>query len=51
MEPVIKYLHTSKLVGEMVMLGYVCGGVAVLAGLLQAFTTPSKATSTTTCPR
>jgi len=42
MEPVIKYLHTSKLVGEMVMLGYVCGGIAILAGLLQAFTTPKQ---------
>jgi uncharacterized membrane protein YadS len=42
MEPVIKYLHTSKLVGEMVMLGYVCGGIAIVVGLLQAFTTPKQ---------
>ncbi len=42
MEPVIKYLHTSKHVGEMVMLGYVCGGIAILAGLVQAFSTPKQ---------
>ncbi len=42
MEPVIKYLHTSKHVGEMIMLGYVCGGIALLVGLLQAFTTPKQ---------
>jgi len=42
MEPVIKYLHTSKHVGEMIMLGYVCGGIALVIGLLQAFTTPKQ---------
>ncbi len=39
MEPVIKYLHTSKLTGEMVVLGYTCGTIAILAGLVQAFST------------
>lgn len=42
MEPVIKYLHTSKHVGEMVILGYTCGAIAVLAGLVQAFSTPKQ---------
>ncbi len=42
MEPVIKYLHTSKHVGEMIMLGYVCGGIAVVAGLIQALSTPKQ---------
>ncbi len=42
MEPVIKYLHTSKHIGEMVILGYTCGIIAVIAGLLQAFSTPKQ---------
>ena len=42
MEPVIKYLHTSKFVGEMIMLGYVCGGIAVVAGLMQVLSTPKQ---------
>jgi uncharacterized membrane protein YadS len=42
MEPVIKYLHTSKLAGEMVILGYTCGAIAILAGLVQAFSTPKQ---------
>ena len=39
MEPVIKYLHTSKHVGEMVALGYTCGVIAIAVGLWQALGT------------
>ncbi len=42
MEPVIKYLHTGKHAGEMVILGYTCGIIAILAGLVQAFSTPKQ---------
>ncbi|MBI5613165.1 MAG: putative sulfate exporter family transporter [Gammaproteobacteria bacterium] len=35
LEPLIKYLGTGKLTGEMVTLGYVFGGIAIVVGLLQ----------------
>ncbi|OGI37118.1 MAG: hypothetical protein A2V91_02040 [Candidatus Muproteobacteria bacterium RBG_16_64_10] len=39
MEPVIKYLHTSKLTGEMVTMGYIAGIITLVVGLWQAFGT------------
>jgi uncharacterized membrane protein YadS len=42
MEPVIKYLHTSKHVGEMITLGYVCGTIAIVVGLWQALASPKE---------
>jgi uncharacterized membrane protein YadS len=42
MEPLIKYLHTSKLVGEMVTMGYVCGTIAIVVGLWQALASPKE---------
>ena len=35
LEPVIKYLGTARLAGEMLILGYAFGGIAILAGLWQ----------------
>jgi uncharacterized membrane protein YadS len=35
MEPLIKLLHTGKLAGEMVTLGYAFGAVAIVIGLWQ----------------
>jgi uncharacterized membrane protein YadS len=40
LEPLIKYLHTSKLTGEMVIMGYTAGIIAVVVGLWQAFASP-----------
>jgi uncharacterized membrane protein YadS len=42
MEPVIKYLHTSKLTGEMVTMGYICGIIAIVVGLWQALASPKE---------
>jgi uncharacterized membrane protein YadS len=42
MEPVIKYLHTAKLTGEMVTMGYVCGIIAVVVGLWQLAAKPKE---------
>jgi len=39
MEPVLKYLHTGKLAGEMVTMGYTAGIIAIVVGLWQAFAT------------
>ncbi len=42
MEPMIKYFHTSKLTGEMIVLSYVCGGIAAVVGLWQLLAKPSE---------
>ncbi len=42
MEPMIKYFGTSKLTGEMIILSYVCGGIATGGGLWQLLATPSE---------
>jgi uncharacterized membrane protein YadS len=42
LEPLLKYLHTSKLAGEMVTMGYVCGTIAIVVGLWQAFASPKE---------
>lgn len=42
MEPVLKYLHTTKLAGEMVTMGYVAGIIAIVVGLWQALATPKE---------
>ncbi len=39
MEPLIKYLHTGKLTGEMVTMGYIAGIITLVVGLWQAFGT------------
>src|SRR4030066_2331198 len=41
-EPLIKFLGTSKNMGEMVMLGYAFGGVAIVVGLWQLLATPKQ---------
>jgi len=42
MEPLVKFLHTSKHTGEMVMLGYAFGGIAIVIGLWQLLATPKQ---------
>ena len=42
MEPLIKFLGTSKNMGEMVTLGYAFGGVAIVVGLWQLLATPKQ---------
>jgi len=42
MEPLLKLLHTGKLAGEMVTLGYAFGGVAIVVGLWQLLATPKQ---------
>jgi uncharacterized integral membrane protein (TIGR00698 family) len=37
MEPVIKFLGTARLANEMRILGYTCGGIAILVGLWKLF--------------
>src|SRR4030065_1930667 len=42
MEPLIKFLGTSKNMGEMVTLGYAFGGIAIAVGLWQLLATPKQ---------
>jgi uncharacterized membrane protein YadS len=42
MEPVLKYLNTTKDAGEMVTMGYVAGIIAIVVGLWQAFASPKE---------
>lgn len=42
LEPVIKYLGTGRYAGEMQILGYAFGGVAILVGLWQLVATPRE---------
>ena len=42
MEPVIKFLHTSKHVGEMVNMGYAFGAIAIIVGLWQIAVKPKE---------
>src|SRR4030067_349335 len=42
MEPLIKFLHTSKNMGEMVTLGFAFGGIAVVVGLWQLLASPKQ---------
>ena len=42
MEPLIKFLGTSKLTSEMVTLGYAFGGIAIVIGLWQLLITPKQ---------
>lgn len=42
LEPVIKYLNTGRYAGEMQILGYAFGGVAILVGLWQLLATPKE---------
>ncbi|NTU64209.1 MAG: putative sulfate exporter family transporter [Chloroflexi bacterium] len=42
MEPLIKFLGTSKNMGEMVTLGYAFGGIAIVIGLWQLLVTPKQ---------
>lgn len=38
----IKYMGTSKLVGEMTTMGYIFGAIAIVVGLWQLFATPRE---------
>ena len=42
MEPVIKFLGTVRIVGEMQMLGYAFGAIGILAGLWQLLAPPKE---------
>ena len=42
LEPLIKYLHTAKLTGEMVTMGYVFGIIAIVVGLWQLAVKPKE---------
>ena len=42
MEPLIKFLHTGKHAGEMVMMGYGFGAVAIVVGLWQLAAKPKE---------
>ena len=42
MEPVIKFLGTARIVGEMQMLGYCFGAIGILAGLWQLLAPPKE---------
>jgi uncharacterized membrane protein YadS len=42
MEPLIKMLHTSKLTGEMVTMGFAFGALAIVIGLWQLLATPKQ---------
>jgi len=42
MEPVIKFLGTARIVGEMQMLGYAFGAIGILAGLWQLLAPPKE---------
>jgi uncharacterized integral membrane protein (TIGR00698 family) len=42
MEPVIKFLGTARIVGEMQMLGYCFGAIGILAGLWQLLASPKE---------
>jgi len=42
MEPVIKFLGTGRLTGEMLTLGFSFGAVAIVIGLWQLFAKPSE---------
>ncbi len=42
LEPLIKYLHTAKLTGEMVTMGYAFGAIAIVVGLWQMAVKPKE---------
>lgn len=42
MEPIIKFLNTGRLTGEMQILGYAFGAVAIIIGLLQLLAQPKE---------
>ncbi len=42
MEPVIKFLGTGRIVGEMQILGYAFGAIGILAGLWQLLASPKE---------
>ncbi len=42
MEPVIKFLGTSRIAGEMQILGYTFGAIGILAGLWQMLAPPKE---------
>ena len=42
LEPLLKYLNTGRYTGEMLALGYICGGISILAGLWHLAATPKE---------